>query len=266
MNHPQLENLISIVQKLRDPKQGCPWDLKQTLTSLLPYLTEESYEYIAAVEAQDQQGMQEELGDVLLQVLLHSTIADQQGLFTLESVAQTLAEKLVYRHPHVFKKEGAKLDEKQVLQQWEELKDEKRQKTTINASHLALPALLSGEKIGKESQKIGFDWEDYSQVLYKVEEEWQELKEELPPSGHFNLERVEEELGDLLFSLVQLARHLNLSAESVLRKANRKFVERFQKMENLITQDQTNLTELSLEQKEEYWNKVKQQSYDKTST
>lgn len=260
---PQLERLIDVIAQLRDPKTGCPWDLKQTHQSLTKYLIEECYEFLAAVENDSNLQMEEEIGDVLLQVLLHAQIAKDESRFDIESVAKKLGDKLIFRHPHVFKvQDGQTKSADQVEQTWDELKQKEKKNTSgssIDEALLSLPSLMSAQKIGKRTNKLNFDWEDYHQVVYKVEEEWQEVKEELTPHRELNLERVEEELGDLLFSVAQLARHLKLDPEMTLRKANKKFLDRFKKMEELIQVDDENLLNLSSKEIEAYWNHAKLQ-------
>lgn len=258
ITYPELERCIKVIEKLRDPQGGCPWDLEQTHESLLKYLLEEAYEFIEAVELKDPRLMEEELGDVLLQVLLHSTIAAETKSFNLESVAKALADKIVRRHPHVFgevKVSGA--DE--VIANWKDIKEKEKgkKKYTIDEKVLQAPALLSSFKIGQKSTTVNFDWDDYHQVVGKVEEEWQEVKEELPPGNQFNRARVKEEIGDLLFSVAQLARHLELDPEECLREANRKFINRFKKVEDTVLSRGQKLGDVPQEELEKIWIEVK---------
>lgn len=258
MEYPELERCIRVIQKLRDPKGGCPWDLEQTHESLLKYLLEESYEFIEATESKDPKLMEEELGDVLLQVLLHSTIAAESGKFSLESVSKVLADKIVRRHPHVFsdvKVSGAS----EVVANWQEIKEKEKSKNryTIDEKLLQAPALRGAFNIGKKSTIVNFDWDDYHQVANKVEEEWQEVKEELPPGNRYNAERVREEIGDLLFSVAQLARHLDIDPEDCLRDANKKFIGRFKKVEDAVRSQGKKLGEVPQEELEKIWVEVK---------
>ena len=260
MEYQNLHELIKIVKQLRHPKDGCPWDLEQTHKSLTKYLIEESYEFIHAVENDDYNAMNEELGDVLLQILLHATIAEEQKNFDLESVAKTLGEKLVRRHPHVFGDLSNNIDADQVHKNWDKIKEQEKagqRKSLLKDGLLMNPALIAADNIGKKTEKIGFDWDSYHQVLYKVEEEWQEIKEELSPRDEFNAARVEEELGDFLFSTAQLCRHLKMNPEKVLAKANRKFLMRFREMEGHIQEAGKKLEELDKNELEEYWNYTK---------
>lgn len=261
MNHPELIRCVEVIKQLRHPTKGCPWDLEQTHQTLLKYLIEESYEFIEATELQDSKLMEEELGDVLLQILLHSTIAEETKSFNLESVAKTLADKIIRRHPHVFGDESNNLTSEQVVSNWQEIKktEKSEKKYSIDTKNLQAPALESAYKIGKKSTAVNFDWEDYYQVMSKVEEEWQEVKEELPPGGKFDKARVKEEIGDLLFSVAQLARHLELNPEDCLRDANKKFIKRFQKVEDLVKAQGMTLEQTPQAQLEEFWIKVKKQ-------
>ena len=259
MNYPELIRCIEVIQKLRHPKEGCPWDLEQTHETLLKYLIEEAYEFIEATELKDPKMMEEELGDVLLQILLHSTIGAENNSFNLESVAKTLADKIIRRHPHVFGDQSNQISSQEVLSNWQQIKIQEKgaKKYSIDTKYLHAPALESAYKIGKKSTSVNFDWEDYYQVVAKVEEEWQEVKEELPPGGKYNKERVKEEIGDLLFSVAQLARHLDLNPEECLRDANRKFIGRFQKVEDVIKSQGRTLEQTAQPELEKIWVEVK---------
>ncbi len=261
MAHPELERCIEVIKQLRHPTEGCPWDLEQTHRTLLRYLVEESYEFIEATEAGDPKLMEEEIGDVLLQVLLHSTIAEEHGAFTLESVARKLADKIVRRHPHVFDRRGSQISTEEVVENWKgiKLKEKGEKKYAVDTKLLQAPALESAFRIGEVSRTVNFDWSDYQQVVFKVEEEWQEVKEELPPGGQYNRARVKEEVGDLLFSVAQLARHLGLNPEECLREANKKFIGRFQKVEDLVRGQGKTLQKTPQSELEELWVRVKKQ-------
>lgn len=260
MSHPELERCIEIVKALRHPQTGCPWDLEQTHKTLLPYLIEESYEYVEAVESGDPKHMEEEIGDVLFQVLLHTSMGEETKSFSLESSAKILADKLVRRHPHVFGEKVEGITSEQVLENWQKIKKVEKgevKKYSIDEKNLHAPALESAYKIGKKSTKVNFDWENYQQVVMKVEEEWQEVKEELPPTGQYNKARVKEEIGDLLFSVAQLARHLDLNPEECLRDANKKFIGRFKKVEDLVRASGKEMKDTPQAELEEFWVKVK---------
>jgi MazG family protein len=259
------EKLKDVISELRDPEHGCPWDLKQTHESLLKYLLEESYEFIEAVEEKDPSKMEEEIGDVLMQVLLHSQLGSEKRSFDIESVSAKLTEKLIRRHPHVFEKnENAKLSADQVLINWDKIKLEEKARVEglvshhrISSSVLNAPPLMAAIKIGKKTNDLKFDWSDYTQVVYKVEEEWQELKEELTPHREMNREATFEELGDLLFSVAQLARHLNMDPHDALRAANKKFLRRFHSMEDLMKSAGVLLEDMNQDQMDVYWNQAK---------
>ena len=259
MAYPELEKCIEIVKALRHPKTGCPWDLQQTHESLLKYLIEESFEFIDSVEKQNSKSMEEELGDVLFQVLLLASLGEERKEFNLETVAKNLADKLVRRHPHVFTLKEEKLTSEEVIQKWQEIKKTEKgeKKYSIDESYLHAPALMSAFKIGQKSTTVNFDWENHSQVLMKVEEELNELKEEINPSRNIDKKKIKEELGDLLFSVAQLARHLEINPEECLRDANKKFISRFQKVEDLVKASGRKLEETPQADLEEYWIKIK---------
>ncbi|AAD35994.1 pyrophosphatase [Thermotoga maritima MSB8] len=242
------EELVSIMEKLRSP-EGCEWDRKQTHESLKPYLIEECYELIEAIDEKNDDMMKEELGDVLLQVVFHAQIARERGAFTIEDVIRTLNEKLIRRHPHVFGDSPG-----YSYKQWEDIKAQekgKKKSSRIGEINPLVPALSMARRIQENASQVGFDWKDPEGVYEKIEEELKELKEAKDPR------ELEEEFGDLLFSIVNLSRFLNVDPESALRKATRKFVERFKKMEELIEKDGLVLEELPIEKLDEYWEKAK---------
>lgn len=261
MELPEFAKLTQVVKKLRDPDGGCPWDLKQTHQSLLKYLIEETYEFIAAAEKDDPKEMEDEIGDVLLQVMLHCQFASEKGNFDIESVSKNLSDKMIRRHPHVFETQDNEIDADGVVSNWEEIKKAEKggePETLIDESYVNFPALFAANKIGKKTNKIKFDWEDATQVAYKVEEEWQELKEEIgPDASAVNKEKMFEEMGDFLFSAAQLARHLDIDPEDACRQANKKFLTRFHKMEKLIKADNKNIEDMNQEQMDYYWDQVK---------
>ncbi|MFY7992011.1 MAG: nucleoside triphosphate pyrophosphohydrolase [Bacteriovoracaceae bacterium] len=259
MSYPELERAISVVKALRHPQTGCPWDLEQTHQTLLKYLIEESYEFIEAVQENDPAHMEEELGDLLLQILLHAEIGNEKNLFNIETLSKKIADKLIERHPHVFGElQDQQISPAQVMQNWEKIKASKttKKKYFINHKLTYAPALSTAFTIGQKSKEVNFDWEDANQVLYKVEEEWQELKEELY-RGQVIKERVKEEMGDLLFSIAQLARHLGCDPEETLRESNLKFIKRFNKIEDIVDQKGKKLTEMPQSELEELWVQVK---------
>ncbi len=243
------QQLIEIVKKLRGPK-GCPWDKAQTHESLTPYAVEEAHELEEAIANKDIDNMKEELGDLLFQSILHAEIARQNGDFDIDDVIKHLNNKMVSRHPHVFSDVEVK-DADEVVKNWEEIKAQEKEMAPFDLPK-SFPSLLKAHKIGKRSKKFGFDWETPEQVFKKTDEEMAELKEAFEKNDKAH---IEEELGDLLFTLSQLARHLDLDAEKSLRRANQKFIHRFEEMLKI----NPNLKDIPREEKEKLWNKVKKQ-------
>jgi tetrapyrrole methylase family protein/MazG family protein len=257
-----LPDLLDIMAKLRAP-DGCPWDRKQTHHSLLNYLIEESYEYIDAVEAGDKANMREELGDVLLQVVFHAQLSRELGEFDFADVVQGIADKLVRRHPHVFG--DLKLDGAEAVEvKWAELKKaekdaagtEKKPESGLGALPRHLPALIKAEKLQKKAATHGFDWPDWKGPADKVREELAELKAEVEAANPDH-DRLEDEFGDLLFAAVNLGRFFKLDPERALARANRKFYDRYGKMEELARREGKEFATLSLDEKEAYWVRVK---------
>lgn len=254
----EIQQLLQTIARLRDPQDGCPWDLKQTHQSLTPYLLEEAYEAVEAIQVGDPAAIKDELGDVLLQVVLHAQIANEAGEFEFADVAASINDKMIRRHPHVFsdRKFSSQAEQKRF---WEAEKQREKGALTAPASALDnvpvnLPALLKAEKIQKKAAQVGFDWDETAQVVEKVEEELAEMKAALINQDAVNLE---EELGDLLFAIVNLTRFVELNAESTLAKANQKFSRRFRAVEALARADQKSLNECELDQLERYWDRVK---------
>jgi tetrapyrrole methylase family protein/MazG family protein len=258
----KFESLIELVASLRGP-DGCPWNQEQTHKTLAPYAVEETYELVEALEQNDDQKLKEELGDVLFQVALHAQLAQERGAFTIDDVLRTLNEKMVRRHPHVFS--GVQVENLEaVWQNWEKIKKaEKAAKETLGGVKKVIdipehiPALQRAYKIGVKTQKAGFDWSNPEQVFEKVQEEVAEVAAEIPGR---NLERLEIEIGDLLFSVAQLARHFGFEPEQTLRGANRKFLDRYEGMHALCFDRSLNFENLSLDEKEKLWAEVKKRS------
>ena len=261
MRHQEFTRLVEVIEKLRDPQDGCPWDLKQTHETLIKYMIEECYEYVDAAEKNDLPHMREELGDVLLQVVLNSVVAKQMGAFNLDEVCKEIADKLIRRHPHVFKDVNKEIDADGVVAKWQEIKlEEKQGKVSthlIDDKYLRFPALWSANKIGKKTNDIKFDWSGFRDVASVVEGEWQELQVELEKDIKENKAAIEDELGDILFSLAQLGRHLDIDPERALRRANQKFVRRFNKMEEFIAKDNKKIEDMNQMEMDVYWGKVK---------
>ncbi len=248
------QSLQKIIADLQDPDGGCPWDLEQTHKSLCKFAVEETYELVDAIEADDLAGMKEELGDVLLQVMIHAEIAKKSSSFTIDDVIESIGTKMVRRHPHVFG-DTKVTDADEVLKNWEQIKvREKSGKKSWFNFPKHLPSLSVSDKIGSKSQKYDFDWETKEQVFEKVTEELAEVTEAIALD---DIDKIEDEIGDLLFVVAQLARHHKLDPEQALRRSNNKFMSRFTKMMELTEDRETDFSSLSLEQKEALWQEVK---------
>lgn len=259
-NLRHISSLVEIVAQLRGP-DGCPWDKEQTHESLTQYAIEETHELVEVLEAptshQRDLLLKEELGDVLFQVVLHAQLANERGAFSLDDVIATIAEKLLRRHPHVFA-DTKVADTQEVIQNWETIKKQEKVNHPASSPYALkvppMPALQWAYKIGKRTEKLKFDWTDLDGVLLKVEEELEELREALDSEKDAE---IMHELGDVLFSLAQLGRHLKMEPEQVLRTANRRFEERFQKMIELADEEGRDWGALSIEEKEAFWQKAK---------
>jgi MazG family protein len=259
------DELVNVMARLRAPG-GCPWDREQTYASLAQYLLEETYETFDAIQEADETGdttnLREELGDVLLQVVFHSTIAAEKRDFTIDEVVVGVTNKLTLRHPHVFADKKLETAD-DVLQNWDELKkneraasgkEEKEKSSILEEVPIHFPALIEGQKLTKKAAKVGFDWENFEQVFDKIDEETSELKEAIAEKDK---EKISEELGDLLFAVVNLARKLDVDAETSLKKTNRKFRQRFKFIESELKKDAKSLEKASLNEMNELWNKAK---------
>jgi len=259
------DDLVAVMARLRAPG-GCPWDHEQTYASLSQYLLEEAYETFDAIQEADQTGdtanLREELGDLLLQVVFHSTIGAERGDFTIDEVADGVTQKLTLRHPHVFG--DAKLTRAQdVLDNWDQLKAderaasgkvEKTRESILDEVPVHFPALLEGLKLTKKAAKVGFDWENAGQIFEKLDEEVGELKEAISKG---ETENAAEEIGDLLFVVMNLARHLDVEPETALKKTNRKFRQRFKFIEDELKRDGKTLEGADLKEMDDLWNKAK---------
>jgi MazG family protein len=253
--------LLNIMDRLRDPG-GCPWDREQTYATLRNYLLEECYEVVEALDAGDRAALREELGDLLFQIVFLSRLAKEEGAFTAEDVAVGIAEKMVRRHPHVFGEERADTSE-EVLRNWEEIKrKEKGTAAALPPSVLAgiprgLPALLKAQRLGTKAARVGFDWHREADVLDKIDEEVGELRRAAEAGRP---EEVREEFGDLLFSLVMLARRLEVDAEEALEGANRKFQARFREVERRLAAAGIPIEDAGLATLDRVWTEVKGKS------
>ncbi len=259
MDYPELKRAIDVIAKLRHPKDGCPWDLKQTHISLLKFLIEESYEFVHAAENENPDEMEDELGDVLLQVLLHAQLGKDDGQFDIESVAKRLSEKMIRRHPHVFGAIENNITPEEVKQNWQKIKKkEKNLETKIEDGVLNFPALFSANKIGEKTNRFGFDWPGPKEVEEVVQEEWAEFKAELDCENP-SQEKIKEEFGDFLFSVAQLGRHLGIHPEIALKHANEKFLRRFHQMEKLIIDAGEDIDHMNQKEMDVFWKKVKEE-------
>jgi len=250
-----LTELRAVVHRLRAPG-GCPWDREQTHESLVPHLLEEAYEVAEAIRNKDMPHLREELGDLLLQPLLHAEIASESGAFDLDEIARELTEKLIRRHPHVFGDTSVEGSEG-VLTQWEEIKRTEKgshQESLLHGISHGLPALIRAQKLQKKAAKVGFDWPDIQPVLEKIREESDEISEAVAGG---DATAIKEEVGDLLFTVVNLARKLGVDAESALVAANVKFEQRFGQVERVIASQGRRMADCTLEEMDAAWDEVK---------
>ena len=252
-----ISKIRKVIKILRDPNDGCPWDLKQDYNSLAPYSIEEAYELVDAIENNDIEEIKKELGDLLLQVILISQVADDKGDFDFDDVANEISKKIIRRHPQIFDKNYNENDLPH--ESWEKIKKLEKNKITNTKNTLDqveknIPTLLRSLKIQKKAASLNFDWENETQVLNKIDEEIHELKDALKVN---NKKMIEEELGDLFFTIINLSRRLNLDPEQTIRKANKKFTTRFNEMENFIEDNKLKWHNLKKHDFKNLWNKVK---------
>ena len=258
-----IERLHEIMARLRNPETGCPWDRVQTLSTLKPCVLEETYELLAAMDKpEDQSNYVEELGDVLLQVMFQCVMAEQEGRFSFDDVANAISDKLVRRHPHVFGDVDAK-DPATVLRNWEQIKQQEHKKearhSALDGVPPTLPALLKAQRTQEKAARVGFDWKDAQGPLAKIKEELAELEEAVSASSDTSLDpHVKEELGDLLFSVTNLARHLKADSESALEGTTAKFARRFRTVEAGAKGQGRNLKDMTLDEMDALWNLAKQ--------
>jgi ATP diphosphatase len=253
-----INRLLDIMARLRDPETGCPWDVEQNFSTIAPYTIEEAYEVADAIDRGDTDDLRDELGDLLLQVVFHARMAEEARLFDFDDVANAIADKMIRRHPHVFGDSGERTASAQRTA-WEDHKAAERSDRNAQAGLLdgiprSLPALLRAYKLQRRAARVGFDWPDATPLFDKIDEEVAEIKAELTGRDR---DRLEDEVGDLLFACANLARHLGVDPEAALRRANAKFERRFGKIEATLGERGRTLSEADLDEMEEIWTETK---------
>ncbi|MFY9210594.1 MAG: nucleoside triphosphate pyrophosphohydrolase [Aestuariivita sp.] len=253
-----IERLLEIMRRLRDPDTGCPWDIEQDFASIAPYTIEEAYEVADAIERADWGELEGELGDLLLQTVYHTQMAEEAGRFSFQTVVRAISDKMVARHPHVFGDESRDKSAEQQTRDWEAIKAAERagkaQKGTLDGVAVGLPALLRAYKLQKRAARVGFDWPDAGDVLAKITEEAAELVE---ARDRLTTDKVEEEFGDLLFVLANLGRHLGVEPEAALRRTNAKFIRRFGFVETALAQQGKRPEDSTLDEMDALWDAAK---------
>lgn len=247
---------LRLVDIMNDLREKCPWDRKQTIHTLRSLTIEETYELADAITENDWKGIKEELGDVLLHMVFYAKIGQEEGKFSLEEVLNGVCEKLIARHPHIYGDVKVN-DEEDVKRNWEKLKLKEGKKSVLGGVPVSLPATVKAIRLQEKAKQVGFEWDETSQVWDKVREEMQELQEAVKQDDK---DAIEDEYGDLIFSLVNYARFLHIDAESALERTNRKFIKRFTLMEEQAAAKGKNLQDMTLEEMDDIWNQVKRQN------
>ncbi len=263
-----IDDLLFLMERLRDPISGCPWDIKQTFNSIIPYTLEEAYEVVDAIENRDFNNLKEELGDLLFQIIFYCNLADEKNLFSLNDVISCVVKKLISRHPHVFPDgtlSGKNLNLKEnfnsedIKKKWEEIKSKERekkgQKSILSDIPVSLPSLMRAQKIQKRAAAFGFDWKTNEEIFNKVNEEALELSEAIEKKDK---ENINEELGDLIFTIVNLCRHLDVDADVALRGSSKKFERRFNYIEAKLHKEGGSVSDLNSELLEKLWSEAKE--------
>jgi len=264
---PDMKRLQDIMATLRNPESGCPWDVQQTMESLTRYTIEEAYEVADAIAKGDRDDIRDELGDLLFQVVFYARIAEEEGAFTFNDVARTISDKMTRRHPHVFgNNHQSSMDDKALTAQWDMIKAQEKaakqperqctDNSILDNIPTGMPALMYAQKLQRACAKVGFDWPEVTPVLEKVREEVEEIQQELD-ADIIHQQALEEEIGDALFAMVNVARHCKVDADTALRNASNKFSKRFKAVEAAATRENTTLEAMSLEQMEALWQKAK---------
>lgn len=249
---------MRLVKIMDDLREQCPWDRKQTIHTLRSLTIEETYELADAITENDWQGIKEELGDLMLHLVFYAKIGREENQFTLDEVINAVCEKLIRRHPHIYGDVKVE-NEEDVKRNWEKLKLKEGKKSVLQGVPASLPATVKAIRLQEKAKQVGFEWDERSQVWDKVREEMDELQQAIAED---NPQAIEEEYGDLIFSLVNYARFLQVDAESALEKTNRKFIKRFTDMEKIAMEEGKNLGQISLEEMDAIWNRVKTQNRD----
>lgn len=252
------EAFMRLVNIMDDLREKCPWDKKQTVQTLRPLTIEEMYELADAITENDWKGIKEELGDLMLHLVFYAKIGAEQQQFTLEEAIHGICEKLIHRHPHIYGDIKVE-NEEQVKQNWEKLKLKEGKKSVLSGVPVSLPAVVKATRLQEKARQVGFEWDNREQVWDKVTEETQELHEAVAASDPH---KIEEEFGDLLFSLINYARFLQIDAENALEKTNKKFISRFTRMEQLALQQGKPLADMTLAEMDAIWNEIKKQNPD----
>lgn len=248
-------SFLALVKIMDELREQCPWDKKQTIHTLRPLTIEETYELADAITDNDWKGVKEELGDIMLHLLFYAKIGSEQQQFTLQDVLEGISAKLIHRHPHIYGDVKVQ-DEEEVKRNWEKLKMKEGKKSVLGGVPTSLPAIVKATRIQEKAKQVGFEWDNKEDVWKKVEEEMEELQEAIQTKTQ---EDVEEEFGDLLFSLANYARFLQVDAEGALEKTNKKFIRRFQEMESIALESGKELSSMSLDEMDQIWNQVKLQ-------
>jgi len=253
-----LEQLLKVMAQLRDPQNGCPWDKEQNFATIAPYTIEEAYEVSEAIDHDDMMALKDELGDLLFQVVFHAQMASEDGAFNFNDVAQVISDKMIRRHPHVFGDGDTRTEAQQTIA-WEEQKAAERKAkgegdSALNGVANALPALMRAQKLQKRAARVGFDWPEIAPVFDKIQEEIEEVRDALTKG---DMDAIEDEIGDLIFACVNLARHAGVDSELALRRGNAKFTTRFREVEKRLSAKRKSPTDCSIDELEEIWSAVK---------
>ncbi len=247
------EQFVRLIKIMDDLREKCPWDKKQTIETLRPLTIEETYELVDAISEKDWKGIQEELGDLLLHIVFYAKIGNECSEFSLKDIIEGVCEKLITRHPHIYGDIKVQ-NEEDVKQNWEKIKLKEGKKSVLAGVPKSLPSIIKAIRLQEKSKQVGFEWENTNQVWQKVEEELSELKEAIQSNQQLH---IEEEMGDLLFSLINLSRFLKLDADHALELTNKKFMYRFMQMESIAASQNKFLHDMSLEEMDALWNQVK---------